>query len=58
MEEIFEDVLKVIEEIKSGIGPDVKVNPNEIFVKLEALQHESSWFLAAQAIRIVVCIGK
>ena len=42
MEEVFEDVLKVNEEIKNALGFDQDVNPNQIFVKLEALLHESS----------------
>lgn len=35
-------MVKVHEEIKSALGPDRDVNPNQIFVKLEALLHESS----------------
>jgi len=42
MEEVFEDVTKVHEQIVAALGHDRGVNPNQIFDKLEALLHESS----------------
>ena len=42
MEEVFEDVTKVHEQIVKALGHNRGVNPNQIFDKLEALLNESS----------------
>jgi len=55
MEELFDDVVKVQEEIKSALGPDSYVNPNQIFVRLEALQHESSSLRVSKVVKDLIC---
>jgi len=42
MEEVFEDVTKVHEQIVNALGHDRAVNPNQIFAKLELLVKEES----------------
>ena len=54
MEELFDDVVKVQEEIKSALGPDSYVNPNQIFVRLEALQHESSSLRVSKVVKDLI----
>ena len=42
MDDVFEDVSKVMEQIYKTLGHDTSVDPNKIFAKLESLPSNSS----------------
>ena len=55
MEELFDDVVKVQQQIRSALGPDTNVNPNQIFAKLEGLHYESSSLRVSKVAKDLIC---
>ena len=47
--------MKVQKDIKSALGPDTNVNPNQIFAKLEGLHYESSSLRVSKVAKDLIC---